>query len=150
MKHFRIVLTALSAAILLASTLAGGAGPYAESEALYDDLAAELVAPCCWKESLAQHRSPAADAARAELRAQIAEGKSEDEIRARFVAQYGERILLTPEGNKALALFWAPALAILAGLAAGVFALRKWMRRRPAPAGGPPAGFDLDDSEWDW
>ena len=116
----------------------------------YDKLANELVAPCCWKEALALHRSPAAEAAQAELRGLIGEGKSEGEIRDWFVAKYGERILLTPTGDKAQALFWAPILAAILGLIAGGFALRRWTTRRAAPAAGPPAALDLDDSEWDW
>lgn len=117
---------------------------------VYDELASELVAPCCWKEALTRHRSPAADQARAELRAQIAEGKSKDEIRAWFVAKYGERILLTPSGEKARALFWAPVLAVVLGLIAGGAVLRRWTTRRAAPVSGPPAALDVDESEWDW
>ena len=124
--------------------------PGAYATAGYDQLANELVAPCCWKEALALHRSPAADQARAELRQLIGEGKTDAEVREWFVAQYGERILLTPAGEKGQALFWAPAIALLLGLLAGAAALRKWIARRPAPATGPPAALDLDDSEWDW
>jgi cytochrome c-type biogenesis protein CcmH len=127
--------------------------PAALAGADYDKLAHELVAPCCWQEALALHRSPAADQARAELRGLIEEGKTEDEIRAWFVANYGERILLTPEGGKAQALFWGPILVVIAGLLAGGFALRRWTIRRaarPAPAVGPAATIDLDDSDLDW
>jgi cytochrome c-type biogenesis protein CcmH len=118
--------------------------------ASYDELAEDLVAPCCWKEALTLHRSPAADEARAELRALIDEGKTEGEIRAWFVAKYGERILLTPDGEKGRALFWGPVLAGMLGLAAGLTALRKWSATgavRARPAAEPAA---LDDSEWDW
>lgn len=127
--------------------------PGAWAAADYDKLANELVAPCCWQEALALHRSPAADQARVELRGLIEEGKTEDEIRAWFVANYGERILLTPTGEKAQALFWAPILAVVLGLLAGGVALRRWTMRRAvqaAPAAGPAATIDLDDSEWDW
>ena len=122
-------------------------------EDLYNRLAAELVAPCCWQESLTLHRSPAADEARAELRGLIAEGRSEEEIREAFVARYGERVLITPRGGKSDALFWPPLLAFAAGLAIAAFFLSRLLRRarrasRPAPAGGP--SVEIDDRDLDW
>ena len=127
--------------------------PAARAEASFDKLSHELVAPCCWKEALAAHRSPAADAARTELHDLIAEGKSESEIRNWFVDKYGERILLTPQGDKAQALFWIPIAAGAAGLLAAAFLLRRWaVGRRAAPlaAPGPAPALHIDDSEWDW
>ncbi len=124
--------------------------PAAFAQTRYDALAAELVAPCCWKESLATHRSPAADTARAELRNLVAEGRTAAEIRERFVSKYGARILLTPDGGLGAALFWTPILGALLGTIAGVAALLRWRRTRLAAAPSSPAAFSLDDSERDW
>lgn len=96
------------------------------------------------------HRSPAADEARAELRGLIDEGKTEPEIREWFVGKYGERVLLTPTGEKAQALFWAPILTAALALIVGGLALRRWTMHRAAPVAAPAATLDLDDSEWDW
>ncbi|MEZ5362812.1 MAG: cytochrome c-type biogenesis protein CcmH [Bryobacterales bacterium] len=124
----------------------------ARAEASYDKLSHELVAPCCWKEALAAHRSPAADAARTELHGLIAEGKSESEIRDWFVDKYGERILLTPQGDKAQALFWTPVVAAAIGLLAAAFLLRRWVAGRTArlASPGPAPVLHIDDSDWDW
>lgn len=135
----RLILTAIVAAAACFAT-----------DAPYDKLANELVAPCCWKEALAQHRSPAADEARAEFRTLVAEGRSEAEIRDWFVAKYGERILLTPAGGKARALFWIPIAGAAFALSMAVFALRRWSAKRSRSAGLAPAIAVVDDSEWDW
>ena len=124
--------------------------PAAVAAASYETLARELVAPCCWKEALALHRSPAAEEARAELRRLVAEGKTDAQIREWFVGRYGERVLLTPSGDKGQALFWAPVLAGLAALIAGAAVLRKWTAHRTRSPAEYFAASGLDDSEWDW
>jgi cytochrome c-type biogenesis protein CcmH len=86
-----------------------------ESSASARRMEERLLAPCCWRESLARHQSPQAETARAELRELIDSGNSEVEIIDIFVARYGERILREPRGGPAVWLTIVPILAIAAG-----------------------------------
>ncbi len=90
-----------------------------------DDLAKKLqgkfIAPCCWNESVAVHRSESAAEMRAEIASMVTSGKSEEEIVAFYVAKHGERILLEPRGLK---LKWLTAIPFVAFGAGGVSVAR--------------------------
>lgn len=134
--------------LLLAMPLAAALTP--EQQARYDELAGGFVAPCCWQEALSAHRSPAADQARAELTSLLQQGKTDAEIRDAFIAQYGERVLIVPEGGKADLLFWTPALFLFFGSAGAAWFLMRLRRRaRLQPAAEGPLA-EVDDSEIDW
>lgn len=103
-------------------------------------LAAELRCPDCESLSVAESRTAAAAAIRAEIDEQLAAGRTPAEIRAAFVARYGEWILLQPTNPLILLV---PALALLGGLGA----LAWWLRGRTgasAPSAVPPAGAERD------
>lgn len=98
-------------------------------------LAAELRCPDCESLSVAESRTAAAAAIRAEIDEQLAAGRSPADIRASFVARYGEWILLQPTS----ALIWIlPIVALLVGTA-----LFGWwlLGRRAAPP--PPVAAVL-------
>ena len=101
-------------------------------------LAAELRCPDCESLSVAESRTAAAAAIRAEIDQQLAAGRSPSDIRASFVARYGEWILLQPTNP----LIWiVPVMALLVGVALFAWWL---LGRRPrpepseAPAPAPP------------
>jgi cytochrome c-type biogenesis protein CcmH len=100
-------------------------------------LAAELRCPDCQALSVAESQTAAADAIRAEISEQLAAGRTPAQIRASFIARYGEWILLQP----ASALVWLiPLVAALAGI--GLFGW--WLRggSRSTPSAPPPAPAD--------
>lgn len=135
---------------LLLASLPLGAVLTPDQQHRSDRLAAEFVAPCCWQEALSNHRSPAAEQARAELAALVEQGKSDGEIREAFVAEYGERILIVPEGGKADLLFWTPVVfLILAGTGAAWVLMRMRRRTQLQPAADGPLA-EVDESEVDW
>lgn len=93
-------------------------------------LAAELRCPDCESLSVAESRTAAAAAIRAEIDQQLAAGRSPADIRASFVARYGEWILLQPSSP----LVW---LLPIAALLAGVALFGWWLigrEPRPGPA----------------
>jgi cytochrome c-type biogenesis protein CcmH len=94
-----------------------------------------FMAPCCWQESVAVHRSEIAGQMREEIDRMVAEGKSEDQIVDVYVARYGERILREPRGNKRIWLTLIPVVLILAAGAWLVWFIR---RQRQVPASGSP------------
>ena len=98
-------------------------------------LAAELRCPDCESLSVAESRTAAAAAIRAEIDQQLAAGRSPSDIRASFVARYGEWILLQPTNP----LIWImPVMALLVGVALfGWWLLGR--RPRPEPSEAPAA-----------
>lgn len=99
------------------------------------DLEAELVCPVC-ETTLDQSNAPVAERMKMVIRARIAAGDSEQEIKDALVAQFGPGVLAQPPGGGFGALAW---LLPLAGLAGGTVVvallLRSWSRRE-APSGG--------------
>ena len=91
-----------------------------------DALAAELRCPDCQGLSVADSPTASAREIRRQIDELIAGGATDDEVRAHFVARYGEWIRLAPSAGAAWAI---PFLA----LAAGVLLLAAWLAR-PRPA----------------
>ena len=123
-----VALAALAAAILVAVTRP--AAPI-ERAAQVRQLAAELRCPDCQSLSVAESRTAAADAIRREIDEMLAAGRTPDEVRAHFVARYGEWILLQPLNP----LVWL--LPIGAGLA-GIAVFGWWLRGSRRRSGTPP------------
>ena|SRR5437899_396512 len=98
---------------LIASTLAS-AGVVAPSS-LESKLHRELLAPCCYRETLDHHMSEAATAMKAEIHEMVAHGKTEREIVELYKSRYGLRVLAEPEGAR----WWIGTLTPVAALAIG-------------------------------
>jgi cytochrome c-type biogenesis protein CcmH len=112
-------------------------------------LAARLLAPCCWDQTLDVHESELARELRREIHARLRRGEAADAIEQDLVARYGERLRAAPSsgtlGKVALALLLAIAATFL-----GIFALlRSWRSNaaQAAPAGGTLAAVrdEYDD-----
>lgn len=102
-----------------------------------------LIAPCCWRQPVSAHYSPASDEVRAEIREKLAAGATREEILADYVAEYGEKILAKPtaKGFNALAYFLPLVFLILgAGVAAVVI---KKLRPQVAESPAPPASVKV-------
>ncbi len=93
-----------------------------------------FIAPCCWSENVAVHRSEVAAGMRTEIAKMLAEGKTEDQIVARFVAQYGERVLIVPRGPSAVWLAIIPWVALALGLLILAWFIRRRRAAEPAQA----------------
>jgi cytochrome c-type biogenesis protein CcmH len=88
-------------------------------------IASELRCPDCQALSVAESQTAAAAAIRRQIVEQLAAGKTAEQVRAYFVARYGEWILLAPTSPFA---WWIPAVAVLLGIGA----LAWWWRRGQA------------------
>jgi cytochrome c-type biogenesis protein CcmH len=98
-------------------------------------IAKELYCPTCANVPLDQCGTQACADWREEIRRLLAEGKTEAEIRAYFVAQHGERVLSAPRPQGINLLLWLlPVVALLAFSLVwfGIF------RRTPSPAPTSP------------
>ena len=110
-----------------------------EQEAMVRRLEGMLIAPCCFANTVAEHRSPLSDQVREEVRALVAGGATETEILDTFVAKYGERILAAPkpQGFNRLA-YVLPIVALAAGLVVIAFTLPRHRPRPVEPSAVPP------------
>ena len=120
-----LALTAVLALLWMAPEVASDAD---RTEAL----ASELRCPDCQGLSVADSPTSSAREIRRQIDELIAGGATDDEVRAHFVARYGEWIRLAPSA----ALIWIVPFAVLA---AGTAGLVLWLRgRRAAPPVTPP------------
>jgi cytochrome c-type biogenesis protein CcmH len=123
--------TLFAAAALVALTSLGPSTPATPSKQAAA-LAAELRCPDCQGLSVAESRTAAAQAIRAEITEQLGTGRSVDEVRQSFIDRYGDWILLRPRAP----LAWIAPLALIAAALAWVLA---WiLRRRGAAATAAP------------
>jgi len=122
----------LSAVVVIAALVAWAAWPRPASAAdRVDRISAELRCPVCQGLSIEDSPSETARSMRALVAQRVAEGRTDDEIRAEFVRSYGDWILLSPPLLSPNGLVW---LAPLAAVAFGAWLA--WRRTR-APALAP-------------
>ena len=107
-----------------------------EQQDRYEKVCKSLLAPCCWSEPVAVHRSTEALQLREQIAQLVAAGKSEREILDGFIQQYGQKILIVPEGRKAKWLYWVPALVLVGGVLAALRFLLTHQRLRSDVQGG--------------
>ncbi len=131
----------LVAPLLLAASLGAWAqsaeiaNPDPKVEARLKSIAHELRCLVCQNQTIADSEAPLAVDLRQQTRKMIAEGKSDDEIRAYMVDRYGDFVLYKPPFNAVTAVLWAgPALLVIGAIATMFVFLR---RRREAAAATP-------------
>lgn len=142
-------MTKLLAALLAACALlalpafAGAEAPRAS----LPDIEDEVMCPTCGV-ALNQAFSPQAERERAFIRAEIAKGRTKEQIKQELVSEFGPRVLATPQtGDSSFnwAAYLVPIAAVAAAAVALVLGLRRW-RRRP-PAAGDPQAAELSPAE---
>ncbi|HEY7738490.1 MAG TPA: cytochrome c-type biogenesis protein CcmH [Candidatus Limnocylindria bacterium] len=129
-----LVLAAVVIGALL--ILRPSAPPTAAEQA--DAIAAGLRCPDCAGLSAADSPTNSAAEIRREVAEQLAAGQSADEIRASFVARYGDWILLDPPGI-------APWLIPFLATAAGAAILAIWLLRPGTPAADPSEATESNE-----
>jgi len=106
-------------------------------EARATRLASELQCPVCQGLSINASPSPMAQQMKDLIRGQVADGHTNEEVKAYFVSKYGEWVLLEPKAaGFNLLVYILPALALLGGGAFVVMIVRRWTG---TPTGEPPA-----------
>jgi cytochrome c-type biogenesis protein CcmH len=109
--------------VMLASTWAFGQAsevsrPDPAVEHRLKDLADELRCLVCQNQTIADSNAPLALDLRNQIRTQIAQGRSDDEIRSYMVQRYGDFVLYNPPFKATTAILWlAPFLLLLVGAA---------------------------------
>jgi cytochrome c-type biogenesis protein CcmH len=113
---------ALFAVVLLGAAAAGDpadrlSNPAQEAHAR--DLFRSLRCVVCQSESIDESDAPLAHDLRQLVRQQVAQGRSDAQIRAYLVSKYGQFVLLAPKPSLGNAILWVgPLLVVAAGAAA--------------------------------
>jgi cytochrome c-type biogenesis protein CcmH len=107
-------------------------------EATTTALASELRCPVCQGNSIQDSPSELAQQMRDLIRDQLRAGKTPDEVRAYFVAKYGEWILLSPKAEGFnMVVYLIPLLVIVGGGAVVWRAVRRWTTTATVAGQGP-------------
>jgi cytochrome c-type biogenesis protein CcmH len=108
----------------------------------------KLQCPVCEGTSVADSPSPVAAGMRESIREQLAQGKSQKEIIDFFVDVYGPGVLREPPKTGFYsAVWWVPALAVVAAALTILVVLRRQRSKRApqaASAGAPVAGQEAE------
>jgi cytochrome c-type biogenesis protein CcmH len=128
MKRTWLLVAGAAVVIVAAALLARGGGEPATIEDRAQAISAGLRCPVCQNLSVADSPSRLAGEMRAEVEGQLRAGRTDDEVRAFFVARYGEWVLLEP---RSLLPFLVPIAAVAFGVGAWAVVV---VRRRPRAA----------------
>ena len=143
---------AVGLALLCAGTaavlVARGVGQPASLDARVQQVAQTLSCPACEAESVAASNAPIAQSMRSEIRQQLQQGESAQQIRSWFRNRYGDQVVLLPGSHGPDLLLWVlPLVVLLGGTAAGMVVVRRRRHRRPRPAPRRP-GSPLAVAPW--
>ncbi|MFQ5678108.1 MAG: cytochrome c-type biogenesis protein CcmH [Gemmatimonadota bacterium] len=112
-----------------------------ELDAVAAELAAQLRCPVCRNQSVLESSSELARQMQSVIRDQLAAGATPEEVKAYFVARYGEWILLKPTARGVnLAVYVLPPLLLLAGALLVRNRLRRWRAAAGSAEPFPTAG----------
>lgn len=136
--RIRLLLPLLLAGLAAhAMVAAGEARPVAadpELEHRVRELAAGLRCLVCQNQSLAESNAPLARDMRSQIREQLAQGRSDSEVREFLVARYGDFILYRPPWKATTVALWlSPALLLLGGLGWLLHGLARRSRQARSP-----------------
>jgi cytochrome c-type biogenesis protein CcmH len=102
-------------------------------------VAKNLYCPVCPNTPLDVCETKACEDWRAQIRDQLTEGWTDQQVIDYFVAQYGERVLAEPQRKGFTSLVWfLPLVAVLLGLGIVYEILKNWRKQKPAPAISAP------------
>jgi cytochrome c-type biogenesis protein CcmH len=108
------------------------------------ELGEELRCLVCQNQTIADSNAPLALDLRNQIRTQIAQGRTDDQIRAYMVERYGEFVLYKPPFMATTALLWAgPFLLLLVGGVIWAVVARR-TARTPAPEPQPARRAEIE------
>jgi cytochrome c-type biogenesis protein CcmH len=114
-----------------------------------DDVARELIAPCCYTQTLADHPSEIAEQMKADIKKMLDKGMTKQQILDYYVDQYGERILASPpKSGFGLTAYLTPlAFLILATVLIALMIKRLAVKEKPAEQPLAPKQEDSESKE---
>ena len=135
-----VILALVSCAVTLTIVaMRGETAPVSEAQQV-QEIAAGLHCPVCKDLSVADSPAPLARQMWQEITQKVRAGESADQIRASFVAAYGDSVLMTPpKRGLAGTAYHLPLIVMAVGLLISFMLLRRWLRK-------PESDLPADDS----
>ena len=136
-----LVVAALAAGLATLAIVAVSGHPPPSQAQQVQQIAAGLHCPICKDLSVADSPAPLAQQMRQEIAQKLRAGESPAQIRAGFVAAYGDSVLMSPPRQGVTgAVYYLPVLVLAAGLITAFLLLRRWLRTPQAdpPGAGAP------------
>ena len=140
-KLFLVLLTIIASLFVVRVVFAQGGTPGFPTDDDVNRVAKKLYCPVCPNTPLDVCETKACEDWRAQIRDQLSEGWSEQQVIDYFVAQYGERVLAEPQRKGFTSLVWfLPLTAVLIGAGVVYEILRNWRKQKTAavPVSPPP------------
>ncbi len=108
-------------------------------------LAAELRCLVCQNQTIADSHADLAVDLRNQIRDQLTQGRSEDQIRDYMTARYGDFVLYKPPFRPTTALLWVGPPLLLLGALIGLFFMLRARQRASPDAFDPDTPDDFAD-----
>jgi len=140
----KIYLTVMTLFTCMALTAFVGSAAATELDQKALKIEQQLMAPCCWSQTVNNHESGIAKEMKTQIRQMLVAGKSSDEILTHFIALHGKRILAKPPvaGFDILA-YVLPVFFLLLGSVITVWILKQWHSRNQSTSNpSPPLNID--------
>ena len=132
-KIIIFLLTILASLLIVSVVYAQEGGPGTPSDNDVNRVAKQLYCPVCPNTPLDVCETKACEDWRAQIRDQLSEGWTDQQIIDYFVAQYGERVLAEPQRKGFTSLVWfLPLIVVLVGLGIVYEILQNWRKQKPA------------------
>jgi len=102
-------------------------------------VAKQLYCPVCPNTPLDVCETKACQDWRAQIRDELAQGWTDQQIIDYFVTQYGQRVLAEPQRKGFTSLVWfLPLIVVLVGIGIVYEVLKNWRAQKPVPAIATP------------
>ena len=135
LKLILILIAILASLSVVSVVFAQDSQPGQPTDNDVNRVAKNLYCPVCPNTPLDVCETKACEDWRAQIRDQLAEGWTDQQVIDYFVAQYGERVLAEPQRKGFTSLVWfLPLMAVLLGLGIVYEILKNWRKQKPAPA----------------
>ena len=119
----------------VAALAACSTSPLSEYQVRAQSLDKSLICPICPGETIDRSQVQLANQMQVIVREQVADGRSDAQIRQFFVDRYGERVLTSPPKEGFNLVMWiAPPVGITAALLVLYLITKSMLRQGPAPA----------------
>jgi len=131
-KLILVLIISLTSLLVASVAYAQGDQPYSPTDNDVNRVAKQLYCPVCPNTPLDVCETKACQDWRAQIRDQLSEGWTDQQVIDYFVAQYGERVLAEPQRKGFTSLVWfLPMIVALIGLWIVYEILKNWRKQKP-------------------
>jgi len=137
-KLIPVLLAIIASFLAVAVVNAQGSQPYTPTDDDVNRVAKQLYCPVCPNTPLDVCETKACQDWRAQIRDELSQGWTDQQILDYFVSQYGERVLAEPQRQGFTSLVWfLPLTVALIGLGVVYEILKSWRKQKTTTLSAP-------------